>query len=831
MKKNNGSYALCSWLKACFLVSMLMITSASWAGTISNVSLLDSKDGDMLIIESDEPLEYQIFDLNEPPRLVMTFPNADIDAAVVAIKGAGAGVTNVFPKKNELGVRIEIALSESLSYEVDEQAQSLVVHFQAVKSKQAVGNKAVVKKLQVKDKGDMTEVVLKGFNLDASHNSFLTNKNRTLVVDFWGGKSQLNKERFQFSSQRVKAITVGEAEDRLRLVVDLNHVGQMEQQIEASPEQFVIRFGQVEHIETGSAKVESVDFQPNGRLARVMIRTDVTNPVVLVSDDEGKTIIDIKNASLKQGQERTQDLRAFAGPLSQIDTYKNGENVRIVVRTRETVETTSFQQGNVFTMNFVPEEVAVSTRGKGKGDSEFTYKGEKVTFDFKDIDIRNALKLIAEMSDLNIIMSDDVTGTLTMRLVDVPWDQALELILSARGLGKEQAGNVLRVAPVEVLRSEYESKIEARKGSLQLEPLVTEFITLSYTKVEDVKTMLKDASKTAKKGAKVEGAMPSADNSGLMSSRGSILIDKRTNTIIIKDTLSAINNIKRLIKAIDTPIKQVLIEARIVEASDQFTHSIGVRWGGSVNRSTNTNFPGAVAIGSTATGGVTTGGATTGGVQSSITASNANAILAGGQTAATGRGFLVDLPATGNGGSIGFSLGSFSNAINLDLELSAAQADGTAKIVSNPRIVTSNLKQASVTQGSLVPIVTPGSANNPATTTLTKAALTLDVTPQITADGGVILDIVVTKDSPATFNGATGIDSKAVTTNVYVKNGETIVIGGVYTREKAFDKTSVPYLSEIPVLGWLFKSETKRDNKTELLIFITPKIMQGKSGV
>ena len=560
-----------------------------------------------------------------------------------------------------------------------------------------------------------------------------------------------------------------------------------------------------------------------------MIRTDVTNPVVLVSEEDGETIIDIKNSSLKQGQERSQDLRAFAGPLSQIDTYRNGENVRIVVRTREAVETTSFQQGNVFTMNFVPEEVAASTRGKGKGDSEFTYKGEKVTFDFKDIDIRNALKLIAEMSDLNIIMSDDVTGTLTMRLVDVPWDQALELILSARGLGKEQAGNVLRVAPVEVLRSEYESKIEARKGSLQLESLVTEFITLSYTKVEDVKTMLKEASKTSKKGAKVDGAMPSADDSGLMSSRGSILIDKRTNTIIIKDTLSAINNIKRLIKAIDTPIKQVLIEARIVEASDQFTHSIGVRWGGSVNRSTNTNFPGSVAIGSTSTGG-TTGGAT-GGAQSSVTASNSNAILAGGQAAATGRGFLVDLPATGNGGSIGLSLGSFSNAINLDLELSAAQADGTAKIVSNPRIVTSNLKQASVTQGSLVPIVTPGSANNPATTTLTKAALTLDVTPQITADGGVILDIVVTKDSPATFNGATGIDSKAVTTNVYVKNGETIVIGGVYTREKAFDKTAVPYLSEIPVLGWLFKSETKRDNKTELLIFITPKIMQGKAGV
>jgi len=257
----------------------------------------------------------------------------------------------------------------------------------------------------------------------------------------------------------------------------------------------------------------------------------------------------------------------------------------------------------------------------------------------------------------------------------------------------------------------------------------------------------------------------------------------------------------------------VLIEARIVEASDKFTHSIGVRWGGNVNRTTNNNFPGSVAVGATGT-----------------TAANSDAIIAGGQTAATDRGFLVDLPASVSGGSIGLSLGSFSNAINLDLELSAAQADGDAKIVSNPRIVTSNLKVATVTQGSLVPIVTPGSANNPATTTLTKAALTLDVTPQITADGGVILDIKVTKDSPIVFNGATGIDSKAVTTNVYVKDGETIVIGGVYTRDKSFNSTAVPYLSEIPVLGWLFKNETTRDDKTELLIFITPKVMQGAAG-
>lgn len=413
-------------------------------------------------------------------------------------------------------------------------------------------------------------------------------------------------------------------------------------------------------------------------------------------------------------------------------------------------------------------------------------------------------------------MSDDVTGTLTMRLVDVPWDQALDLILSARGLGKEQTGNVLRVAPVEVLRNEYESKIEARKGSLQLEPLVTEFITLSYAKADEVKVMLEAASNNqgGKKSSKKKGSMPNANSSGLMSSRGSILVDKRTNTLIVKDTIESINNVKRLIAVIDKPIQQVLIEARIVEASDQFTHSIGVRWGGAVNRQTAVNFPGSVAIGAA----------------NGVTAANSTAIISGGQSAATTRGFLVDLPAAGNGGSIGLSLGSFSNAINLDLELSAAQADGVAKIISNPRIVTSNLKTATVTQGALLPFVTPATANNPATTELIEAALTLTVTPQITADGGVIMDIEVTKDAPASFGGTTGINSKAVTTNVFVKNGETIVIGGVYTRDKGNNKTAVPFFSEIPFLGWLFKTEETRDNKTELLIFITPKVMNGAAG-
>jgi len=531
----------------------------------------------------------------------------------------------------------------------------------------------------------------------------------------------------------------------------------------------------------------------------VMIRTSQTNPIMDVQEKDDKIIILVKKASLLPGQERTQDVSAFPGPIKQIDSYQDGKSVKIVTRLRQKVSVTTFQQGNVFTLNFEPEDMALARMTSGqKKDPAFAYTGQKVTFDFKDIDIRNALKLISEMSDLNIIMSDDVTGTLTMRLVDVPWDQALDLILSARGLGQEKVGNVMRIAPMEVLRAEYATKLETREGSLKLEPLVTEFITPSFAKVQDIKTLLSGGgAKGAGKTSGSSGGGTASGGDGLLTGRGSVLIDQRTNTLIIKDTRKAINGIKALIAKIDRPIKQVQIEARIVEASDLFQRNLGIRWGGNGVKRTNQGFLNRANIGGTQlTAGVT-----------------------------GGNGMLVDLPVAtaGKGGSIGLALGSFNNLINLNLELSAAELDGDVHIVSNPRIVTTNLKAATIKQGVQLAYVTPGSANNPPTTTFKDALLELTVTPQITADNSVLLEVLVKKDAPsATGNG---IDKKEVTTNILMKNGETIVIGGVYTRIKRNSSNGVPLLSKIPVLGWLFKNNSKQDDKTELLIFLTPKIL------
>ncbi len=800
------------------LLTIVLLPLCASASEVQQISIEDTSKGDVLHIKMDEPLEYQVFDLDGPPRLVLTFPGADMDSGVMPLKNIGKGVSSVYPVKNKDGVRVEISMSQMLHYSIDEEKNGLAIRFDSpLKTGGHQTNTAVIKDIEVQDRGSATELILRGDNMNANHNEFMTENKKQMIIDYWGASSQLIKENFKYATQRIKSVTVGQAKDRVRLVVTLLPTSNMQQQVEASANQLVLRIGKIGVKRKASvAHVENVSFKPEDRIAHLIVRTDVTNPVVDIHQKDDNIIIDMKKAQLMPGQERSQDVSAFPGPLKQVDSYPVDDSVRIVARLRDKVQVTSFQQGNILTINFEPEDMALARKGSSSKE-EFAYTGQKVSFDFKDIDIRNALKLIAEMSDLNIIMSDDVKGTLTMRLIDVPWDQALDLILTARGLGQEKTGNVLRIAPIEVLRSEYQAKLEARQGSQQLEPLITEFITLSYTKVADVKKMLEGASANASKGGSTTTgaagdtgggatAGASAETSiGILSPRGSFLIDERTNTLIVKDTESAINNIKRLIATIDKPVQQVLIEARIVEATDSFTRDLGVSWGGAYTQRGGKNFLNVSPVG---------------------TSLNNGTVLMNG-TGTLQHGMMVDLPAAigaGLGGGVGLSIGSLSGKI-LDLQLSAAELDNKVKIISNPRISTTNLKPAYIKQGVKVGVTTPGTANSPPTTTLVDALLQLQVTPQITADNGVIMDVVVSKNTPTTFNNTTGIDTKEVSTNIYMKNGETVVIGGVYTRDQTNTTNGVPALSRLPLLGWLFKKNYKQDNRTELLIFMTPKIM------
>lgn len=807
------------WTKLMLLGACCMLLAANaTAASIKAVSLTHAKDGDVVRVVSDAPVQYQVFDLDAPARMVLNFPGVKLGKGVDPVRSDGQGVNSVFPVQNKDGVRLEVGMGQKLGYKVEERGNTLIVKFEAVPDAGAAASEqaAQLKDILVRDRGSVTELILRGDNMDASQNAFVTNQGRTMILDFWGATSKLPKEHYAYSTQKVSGVTVGKAEGRVRLVVDLVPGADIKHQIDASSQQVAVRFGNVApKRRAGTVIVEGVAFQPDDRVAHLVIRTDVTNPVVSLSEKADHVIVDIKKAALAAGQERSQDVRAFPGPVKQVDSYSIDDNVRIVARLRGKVAVSSYQHGNVLTVNLEPEDLARARTGVA-GEEEFAYTGQKVTFDFKDIDIRNALKLISEMSDLNIIMSDDVSGMLTMRLVDVPWDQALDLILAARGLGKDQTGNVLRIAPIEILRDEYQSKLEAQQGSEKLEPLITEFITLSFTRVEDVKKMLEGASgsettggkktaTTAASGGATGTAGEQETSIGILSPRGSFLVDERTNTLIVKDTEKSVNNIKRLIAVIDKPVEQVLIEARIVEATDDFTRELGVRWGGVAN-SVSPDID-------------------VGGAQGSGNPLDADAPNIG----TTDRGFLVDLPAAagaGAGGAIGLSYGILGGAVRLDLELSAAEAENKVKIISNPRVVTTNLKQAVIDQGTDIPFTSV--SQNGTQVQFRRATLGLAVTPQITADDRVILHVVVTKDSPsaATVGDNPIISTKKIDTEIFMDNGETVVIGGIYSRDRTNKINGVPLLMDIPILGYLFKKKLIEDKRQELLIFMTPTVMK-----
>lgn len=783
-----------------FCLALVALPAISEASQINNVSLTASASGDVVKIEADAALEYQVFDLDGPARVVLNFPGASISGTVKDINPNGSGVTGVFPSKNKDGARIEIGLSQTTGYNIEESGNNLIIRFSKVSTESDGKAAASIQGIEVRESGAMTELVLNGSNMDANHNAFLSNKNQTLILDFWGATSKLPKEHYQYASQWIRDVTVGQADGRVRLVAALLPSDKLTQQIDATSNQMIIRLGKVEPKRfSESITVENVTFQPDDRIAHVMIRTDEVNPIVNINEKGGNVIIDMKHARLAAGMERSQDVSAFPGPVKQIDSYGVNGGVRVVARLRGKVDVTSFQQGNVVTINFEPEDLYAARKSGGETGPKTSYVGQNVSFDFKDIEITNALKLLSEMSDLNIIMASDVRGTLTMRLVDVPWDQALDLILTSQGLGKQVDGNVMRIAPLDVLRREHKEELEGQKDVAMIEPLITEPISLNFARVEEIQKMLEQSKQKATENNAGGNTAAVTSSASILSPRGSYLVDQRTNTLIVTDTQQAINNVKRFISIVDKSVEQVLIEARIVEATSTFTQEFGIRWGGLYQGTTAQNFPNTVDIGA-----------------------------AGGSGAANG--MIVDLPsinARTNGGAIGISLGSFSNIINLDLELSAAEVDGTAKIVSSPRVLTSNGGKAMISQGFDVPYITPATASTPATVQFKKAELKLDVSPQITANKTVIMEVDITKDAPTgqSVLGNPILATKKVTTNLQVKDGETIVIGGIFTKDGSKNESGVPGIKDIPLLGWLFKTKDKSDTKTELLIFLTPKII------
>jgi type IV pilus assembly protein PilQ len=555
--------------------------------------------------------------------------------------------------------------------------------------------------------------------------------------------------------------------------------------------------------------IKSVDFRraPSGG-GRVVVKLSDASTPVDVRQEAGQVVLSFANTDIS-GASKRLDVRDFATPVDSIDVTRAGRNARLVVAAHGAFQELAYQSDDVFTVEITPvapKETAAKQATLFSPNKE--YSGERLTLNFQDIETRAVLQLLADVSGRNIVVSDSVQGNLTLRLQNVPWDQALDIVLATKGLDKRQNGNVMIVAPAEEIAAREKADLASRKEIRELEPLVSEYLQVNYAKAQEIADLV-----TGKKG-----------KNSLMSDRGSVAIDERTNTLLLHDTAERVADIRRLVATLDIPLRQVLIEARIVVANDNFSRDLGVRWGVTgVKKSGN----GLVAVTGKGEGADTM-------VGSGITNINSTGSPFPVTTPTLGNRYNINLPVASPAGSI--ALAVLKSDFLVDLELSAAQAEGRGEVISSPRVITANQKEALIKQGVEIPYQ-EASSSGATTTQFKEAVLSLRVTPQITPDDRIIMDLKVTKDSVGkvitTERGGQvpSIDTRTVETQVLVNNGQTVVLGGIYETDEQDNQTKVPWLGDIPGIGVLFRSTNRQSNKTELLVFVTPKILKEGSNI
>ncbi len=542
--------------------------------------------------------------------------------------------------------------------------------------------------------------------------------------------------------------------------------------------------------------LKDLDFRRGNENAGRIIVDLPNNQVGVDIRQQGQTlVVEFLKSSLPEGLRRKLDVSDFGTPVQSVTTFQTGDKVRMVIAPKGLWEHSAYQSDNQFVVEVRQQKIDPGKLTQGPG-----YTGEKLSLNFQNIEIRSLLSVIAEFTSFNIVTSDSVSGAVTLRLKDVPWDQALDIILQARGLGMRKSGNVLLIAPKDEFAAKDKIELEAKNAIQNLEPLRTQDFRLNYAKASDIAAGLV--------GSGVSGGSTTPGATKILSARGSVIFEARTNQLFVTDIPSKLEQIQSLILKLDIPVKQVLIEARIVEAADSFGKSLGVRLGGRPLNTTNNIMVGNSYI----TPNVPTG---------------TNPVLGG--NLGTNAGDFLNLPAVGQNGfqAASFAISLFNSSLTrlLNLEISAAEADGRGKIVSSPRIVTADQVKALIEQGTELPYQ-QATSSGATSIAFRKANLKLEVTPQITPEGNIILNVDVNKDSVgrSTANGF-AIDTKHIQTQVLVENGGTVVIGGIYEQADREDETKVPVLGDIPVLGTLFKQKTRTATKSELLVFITPKVL------
>ena len=851
------------------------------SSVIQRLSFQEEDRFTRILVEGSEPIDLPFYKLlADPLRIAIDIPNVDLRGIKEPLRINNGTIGEVMTTQYDGKGRIEIGLSQMTNYNISKEGRMLTVDVEKVrKAEAATEQKKPESSVQVaevpspevkkeeplapppaappeaakKAKG-ITDVVVEekegtvtfGVVADGrveNYNAFTLEAPARLVVDIWNVESQTSKKTVKSQSPLVKQVRIGRYPEKLRFVFDAGGSKLAPYAIQPVDNGLAVSFGNIPPSSGPQVSVQGtspmpsstpsaspgktavvtrIDFKQLDHRSRIAISStgDVAFEQKVVS--KNILVVDLKNAFIPKHLQRPLDTGEFESAIEYVtlENVKRGKtnDARISIRLSQDVPYDITKEGKdifidvekpqgleakkgvavgevkkeeVKTMDApAPEtlkagskeaEAGLEIKPEAKktpeeGSSGKVYTGRKVSLDFKDADIKNILRLIAEVSDLNVIAGDDVTGKITMRLVDVPWDQALDVVLQARGLGMSRVGNVIRVAPMDTLKKEIQGELEAKRAKEKLEDLTTELIPVNYATAKDIVPQMKT----------------------FLTERGDVKVDERTNILIVKDIPKVVANARSLVKSLDTKTPQVIIEARIVEATLSFQRELGVSWGMTFK-----------------------------------TTNNVDSVIKGGNTGSK----VVDLPsiaragtagALGTPGIIDFLFTSIGSLDLLDIAISAHELEGSAKIISSPKIATLDNKEASIEQGLRIPylkLTTEGTV----TTDFIDANLKLTVTPHVTNDQNIKMMIKVKKDRPdqtITVQGVPSIDKKEAITEVLVRDSGVVVIAGIYTIEKNDGTEGIPLFMKIPLMGWLFKREAKEDQRKDLLIFISPKILK-----
>jgi type IV pilus assembly protein PilQ len=676
--------------------------------------------------------------------------------------------------------------------------------------------------------GDRVELRLVTSGVASEPLAFIIDNPARISLDLQNTTLGLDKRRKDVNVGPLSTILAAEAGGKTRVVLNLDKMVPYQTRVDGSA--IVVTLGAPDAAAAavtsfpatqaapapaaagGSRSVSGVDFRrgDNGAGRVVITLSDPATPVDVRKEGD-RVVLSFNGATLPASLQKRLDVTDFATPVNSIESVSTASGTRVSIAAKLPFEELAYQSDNVFSVEIAPVVAVEKDTKPTLFDPDREYTGERLTLSFQDIETRAVLQLLADVSGRNIIVSDSVAGNVTLRLQNVPWDQALDIVLATKGLDMRENGGVIIVAPADEIASREKADLEARKDIRELEPLLSEFLQVNYAKASDLAELMKG------KGGASKG-------NSMLSERGSVAIDERTNTLLVQDVSENLAQIRRLVSTLDIPVRQVLIESRIVIVNDDFSRELGIRWG-------------VTAVNDTSDGLIAVSGSNSG--TNTIVNSALNNLQSTGspypvQLPAQGDRYNVNLPVANPAGRLGLAL--LGEDYLVDLELSAAQAEGRGEVISSPRVITANQKEASIRQGVEIPYQ-ESSSSGATSTQFKEAVLSLTVTPQITPDDRIILDLTVTKDSVGQVvsdergGSIPSIDTREVVTQVLVNNGQTVVLGGVYETEEGQRVSKVPFLGDIPGVGVLFRSTRTISRKSELLIFVTPKILKEGSNI